>query len=79
MALYDFSYIDDKIIGGVEKNLPNVADILKKVELRATGKAVSSISMSEAAGLGNEQTRFGETGGLSSTGDDQPKPKKITE
>lgn len=51
MTLYDFSYIDDKIIGTVEKNLPNVAEILKKVELRATGKAVSSISMSEAAAL----------------------------
>lgn len=31
-------YIDDKIIGGVEKNLPNVSDILRKVELKATGK-----------------------------------------
>jgi hypothetical protein len=79
MALYDFTYIDEKIIGGVEKNLPNVADILKKVELRATGKAVSSISMSDAAGLGGEQTRFGETGGLSMSEDEQPKVKKATE
>ncbi len=74
MALYDFSYIDDKIIAGVEKNLPNVAEILKKVELRATGKAVSTLSMSE----GGELTKFNETGGLSQMSEEQ-KPKKITE
>jgi hypothetical protein len=44
MTLYDFTYIDEKIIGSVEKNLPNVAEILKKVELRATGKATSLLS-----------------------------------
>lgn len=47
MTLYDYTYIDDKIIGGVEKNLPNVAEILKTVEKRATGKAVSTMSLSE--------------------------------
>ena len=41
MTLYDYAYIDDKIIGGVEKNLPSVSEILKTVERRATGKAVS--------------------------------------
>jgi hypothetical protein len=30
--IYDLTYIDTKIIGGVEKNLPNVGDILRKVE-----------------------------------------------
>lgn len=59
MSLYDFSYIDDKIIGGIEKNLPNVSEILRKVEKRATGKTVSTLSMSE------DQTKFSETGGLS--------------
>lgn len=44
MNLYDFTYIDDKIIGTVEKNLPNVTDILKTVEKRATGKTVSALS-----------------------------------
>jgi hypothetical protein len=44
MTLYDYAYIDEKIIGVVEKNLPNVAEILKKVEIRATGKATSAIS-----------------------------------
>jgi len=38
MELYDFSYIDDKIIGGIEKNLPNVSDILRIVEKKATGR-----------------------------------------
>ena len=77
MTLYDFTYIDEKIIGGVEKNLPNVAEILKTIERRATGKAVSTLSMSDAGG---DQTKFGETGGLSqASGIDEPKQKKITE
>ena len=28
MELYDFDYIDDKVLGGLEKNLPNVAGII---------------------------------------------------
>ncbi len=28
MELYDFTYIDDKILGGLDKNLANVAQIL---------------------------------------------------
>lgn len=46
MSLYDFQYIDDKIIGGVERNLPAVADIIKSVEKRATGKVTSALSVS---------------------------------
>jgi hypothetical protein len=46
MELYDFDYIDDKIIGGVEKNLPNVSDILRSLERKATGKVSSSLSQS---------------------------------
>ena len=42
--IYDLSYIDDKIIGGVEKNLPNVSDILARVERKATGKVTTSLS-----------------------------------
>ena len=45
-TLYDFSYIDDKIIGGVERNLPAIADIIKNVEKRATGKVTSALSVS---------------------------------
>lgn len=44
MTLYDYAYIDDKIIGIIEKNLPNVSDILKVVEKRATGKVTSTLS-----------------------------------
>ena len=46
MTLYDFQYIDDKIIGGVERNLPAVAEIIKSVEKRATGKVTSALSVS---------------------------------
>lgn len=80
MSLYDFAYIDDKIIGTVEKNLPNVADILKTVEKRATGKVTSSLSQSMT--IDAETTKFGETGGLSSTlqtVDDEPPKKALTE
>jgi len=45
MEFYDFQYIDDRIIGAVERNLPNVAEILKHVERRATGKITGTLSM----------------------------------
>ena len=38
MEIYDYSYLDDKIIGGIEKNLPNVSEILRNVERKATGR-----------------------------------------
>ena len=44
MELYDYQYIDEKIIGGIEKNLPNVSDILRTLERKATGKITSSLS-----------------------------------
>lgn len=37
IKLYDFAYVDEKIIGSVERNLPNVAEILGTVEKKATG------------------------------------------
>jgi hypothetical protein len=46
MDLYDFQYIDEKIIGGIEKNLPNVGEILRVVEKKATGKVTSNLSAS---------------------------------
>jgi hypothetical protein len=73
MNIYDYTYIDEKIIGMVEKNLPNVADTLRTVEKRATGKATSTAALSashsamggaNATGM-DEQTHFAETGGLS--------------
>jgi UDP-glucose 6-dehydrogenase len=65
MAIYDFTYIDEKIIGMVEKNLPNVSDILRTVEKRATGKSTSTAAALTASVSGEEQTKFAETGGLS--------------
>ena len=44
MEIYDFSYIDDKVIGGIEKNLPNVSEILRIVERKATGKVTTTLS-----------------------------------
>ena len=44
MELYDYQYIDDKIMGGIEKNFPNVSDILRSLERKATGKVTSSLS-----------------------------------
>ena len=49
MELYDFKYIDDKVIGGVEKNLPNVSDILRIIERKATGKVSTTLSQSGAS------------------------------
>ena len=48
MTLYDYSYIDDKIINGVERNLPSIADIIKSVEKRATGKVQSALSIASS-------------------------------
>lgn len=66
MSIYDFTYIDEKIIGLVEKNLPNVADILRTIEKRATGKSTSTAAaLSITQQTGDDQTKFAETGGLS--------------
>ena len=48
MTLYDYSYIDEKIINGVERNLPSIADIIKSVEKRATGKVQSALSIASS-------------------------------
>jgi hypothetical protein len=45
MTIYDFNYIDEKIIGGVEKHLPAVSEVLRQVEKRATGKVTSALSL----------------------------------
>jgi len=50
MTLYDFSYIDNQIIGNIRKNLPNVGEILRTLERRATGKA-STVEPSSDAGI----------------------------
>ena len=63
LLIYDHSYIDDKIIGGVEKNLPNVSDILRKVEHKATGHVKSSLSQSGASQSNFSETQSQMTGG----------------
>ncbi len=77
MTLYDYTYIDDKIIGTIEKNLPNVSEILKVVEKRATGKVTSTLSQSVAEG----QIQMGVTGGAfsSKAEDEEQKVKRTTE
>lgn len=45
MEIYDFDYIDGKIIGTIEKNLQSVCDILRSVEKKATGRVTSNLSM----------------------------------
>lgn len=48
LAAYDFEYIDNKVIGGVEKNLPAVTEIIRYVERKATGKVTTALSQSSS-------------------------------
>lgn len=43
MSVFDHVYLDETIIGGVEKNLPNVQEIIRFTEKRATGKVTNSL------------------------------------
>ena len=58
MELYDYQYIDDKIIGGIEKNLPSVTDILRTLEKKATGKVTHSMSLSNKSTTDKESDTF---------------------
>ena len=49
MELYDFQNINDKIIGGIEKNLPNVAEILRTVEKKAVGRITSTLTLNASS------------------------------
>lgn len=49
MELYDYQYIDEKILGGIDKNVPNVAFIITTVEKQATGRITSNLSQSAAS------------------------------
>ena len=53
--MFDYTYIDDKIIGGVERNLPNVAEILGVVEKKATGHIVSTLTQSSFSAAAKAQ------------------------
>ena len=62
MEIYDYQYIDDKIIGGIEKNLPNVTEILRIVERKATGKVTTTLSQGGGSTHGGaSQSNFSET------------------
>lgn len=62
MELYDYQYLDDKVIGGIEKNLPNVSEILRIVERKATGKVQSTLSQQGGSTHGGaSQSNFSET------------------
>lgn len=67
-AIYDFSYIDEKIIGGVERNLPAIADIIKNVEKRATGKVSSALSVSSRQDGTSERTESRMSASMGQTG-----------
>lgn len=43
---YDTSYIDEKVIGVLQKNISGVNDILATVEKKATGHVVQTTSLS---------------------------------
>lgn len=48
IKLYDFSYIDEKIIGGVEKNFGSVLEMLISIEKKSLGTTQSSFAMTAA-------------------------------
>jgi len=68
MELYSFEYLDAKIIGGVEKNLPNVSEILRIVERKATGKVTSNLSASGVSQSNMSDTQSNATMGAGITG-----------
>lgn len=73
MEFYDYMYIDEKIIAGIERSLPNIQEIIKSVEKRATGKVTSTLSVvtSEAPGSIYEgETRTVSAHGLTTVEDD---------
>jgi hypothetical protein len=44
---YDYTYVDDKIIAGLQDNLSSVADIIVQVEKKATGKTTATSVLSQ--------------------------------
>lgn len=61
MLQYDFTYIDNTIISGIEKNKPAILDILRLVERKATGKAHSLASHSASQLLRDDKSENGNT------------------
>lgn len=48
IKLFDYNYIDDKIIAGVEKHLPSVLEMLITIEKKSMGVTQSSFAMAAA-------------------------------
>ena len=71
---YDYTYIDDTIIKGIEKNLSKVNDIITKVEKKATGKNTQSISQTISDASASEE--IGDKPMKKTT---VPKPFKLSE
>ena len=82
MELYDYQYIDEKIIGGIEKSVPNVSDILRTLERKATGKVSSSLSQSGKSTDRDSESQSMMTSNnhqsMNAFGDESEMPKKIT-
>ena len=82
MELYDYQYIDDKIIGGIEKNLPNVSEILRNLEKKATGKVTSSLSQSGRSTDRDSESQSMMTSNhqqsMNAFGEESEMPKKVT-
>jgi hypothetical protein len=80
MEYFDYAYLDEKIIGGVEKNLPMVSDILRNLEKKATGKVTSALGFGTRSeresdtlshGLSNQQS-------IVQLEETEQQPKKVT-
>ena len=77
IELYDHTYVDEKIIGGIEENLGNVAEILAQVEKRATGHVTSTLTQSSfSAAMAKGST--GDESMMKTLLDDEPKKKEPT-
>ena len=59
MTCYDADYIDAKIIGGIEKNLPAVSDIIRYIEKKATGKITSTLSTTSSVKGDDQDSQVG--------------------
>ena len=51
--------MDTNIIGGIERHLPSVAEIMRYVEKKATGKVVSKLSQSGLNLMNKEKDKEG--------------------
>jgi hypothetical protein len=56
ILLYDYTFIDDKVIRGVERHLPAVNEIMRWAERKATGKVISQLSQSGLNHLNRDKT-----------------------